>query len=72
MSRIEFIKADKWRVMAMLLLTAALPFMKSWHNPNGMQPIVIFGFLTVLFWVGFIGMMLVPDSTRAAFFGRRP
>lgn len=68
MTRIEFIKADKWRVICMLVLTASLPFMTEWHNPAGAQPITIFGALAAMFWLGFIFMMLISDSDRAGFF----
>lgn len=68
MSRIEFIKRDWWRVVIMLALTASLPFMTEWHNPAGAQPLAIFGAITVMFWAGFIGMMVISDKARADFF----
>jgi uncharacterized PurR-regulated membrane protein YhhQ (DUF165 family) len=68
MRRIEFIKRDKWRVLFLLAFTAVLPFMAEWHNPAGAQPIEVFGFLAVIGWLGFIGMMLLTDSLRAKFF----
>jgi len=71
MTRIEFLRSDKWRVLLLVCLTASLPFMRDWHNPAGAQPLTIFGFLAVIGWLGLIGMMLVPDHVRAEFFGRK-
>lgn len=68
MSRIEFLKAEKWRVLVLVLLAASLPFMRDWHNPAGLPPVAIFGTIAALGWFGLIGWLLAPASWRAEYF----
>ena len=71
MSRWDFIKAEWLRCAVGLFVTALLPFSADWHNPAGAQPLTIISFLAAMYWVGFIGMMLLPDSARADFLGKQ-
>lgn len=68
MTRIDFIKRDKWRLIILMLLTASLPFMAEWENAAGAPPAAIFGCVTAMGWFGFIGMMLIPAKARKDFF----
>jgi hypothetical protein len=64
MSRMEFLKAEKWSVITLIVVTASLWPLSYVENPAGLPPVVLFGGIAAYGWLGIIALLLLPDSAR--------